>query len=149
MSYLGQEWMEEEELVPLAVNGNGNGNGTPWYQTAWGGIKDIIKTGTEAFAKVAPYIFEVEAGITRPITGPTTQILTDPLTGNKTEVIYTPLAPGQPIQPGLTVVTLPSGQTVTRTVKKAGVMPPWAWPVALGIGGVLLMNMMGKKKRRR
>lgn len=157
MSYLGQNnnnfWLEENG------NDNGNGNGfgvtippeptappvTPWYQKAWGGVKQIIQTGTEAFTKVAPYIFDTEAGITQTITSPVTHVVTDPLTGSKTEVTYTPRAPGRPLPPGMQIITLPSGQTVTRTVQRAGIMPKWALPVALGIGGVLIMNM---QKRR-
>ena len=137
--------------APLPTTG---GNGDAWWQKIWSGAKEVLKTGTEAFATVAPYVFDggkppvdYSAPIfSAPILTPQTQTITDPNTGQKQVVTYTPYTPGTPVQTGVKIITLPSGQQVTKTIQRAGVLPPWAFPVALAIGGVVLMNM-GKRRR--
>lgn len=137
------EILFEEELPPLMTNGNGNG--VPWWKKLWTGTKEVLSTGVEIFTEVAPFIFSDNETV---ITTPRIITTTDPSTGLKQTVTDIPYTPGQVIPPGTIIVKLPSGQTVARRTQKAGIMPPWAMPVALGIGGVILMNMMGKKRRR-
>lgn len=157
MSYLGQN-----EEYDVDVDFNDVETEIPWWKQLWAGTKEVLTTGAEVFQKVAPAIFdrpEIQppgGGVwdpryptyPYPITRPQTRIATDPRTGRQQTIYDAPYIPGQRLDPGMTIITLPSGQRITRRVQRAGVMPAWGTPLLLLGGGFVLMNLMGKRKKK-
>lgn len=148
--YLGQN----NEEYDVDVDFNGIEPEIPWWKQLWAGAKEVITTGAEVFEKVAPAIFDRPELIptyptypTYPITAPRTQTVINPQTGRQQTIYDAPYVPGQRLDPGTTIITLPSGQRITRRVQKAAVMPQWGLPLLFLGGGFLLMNTMGKRKK--
>ena len=138
MSYLGQN-----DDFDFALE-NDVSVDDPWWKQLWAGTKEVLTTGAEVFEKVAPAFLDQPAYPKLPQTR--TEI--DPRTGLQRTVTDTPYFPGQPLPPDTIIVTLPSGQRVTRRIQKTGVMPEWGMPLLLLGGGILLMTTMGKTRKR-
>lgn len=141
MSYLGQNNNGDYDFA--LENGIEE---VPWWRKIWEPVKEVITTGAETFAKVAPYAFDRPE--LAPIKIPQTRIEIDPGTGRERTVTDSPYVPGQRLQPGTIIVTLPSGQQVTRRTQRAGIMPEWGMPLLLLGGGILLMNVMRKPRKK-
>lgn len=148
MSYLGQNNDDFDFALENDVSVE-----VPWWKQLWTGAKEVITTGAEVFEKVAPAIFDrpelAPTYPTYPITAPRTRIEIDPRTGQRQTIYDAPYIAGQRLGPGMTIITLPSGQKITRRVQGAGVIPEWGMPLLFLGGGFLLMNMMGKPSKRK
>ena len=126
----------------------------PWWEQLWSGTKEVLTTGAEVFEKVAPAIFDrpeltpAYPGSIPTLKVPTVRIEIDPRTGLQRTITDSPYFPGQPLPPDTIIVTLPSGQQVIRKIQRAGIMPEWGMPLLLLGGGILLMSVMKKPKRR-
>jgi len=150
--YLGQN-----EDYDVDVDFNDVETEIPWWKQLWRGTKEVLTTGAEVFGKVAPAIFDKpELAPTYPtyptypypITRPRTRTQIDPRTGRQQTIYDAPYVPGQYLDPGTTIITLPSGQRITRRIQGAGVVPQWGLPLLFLGGGFLLMNVMGKPKKK-
>lgn len=124
MGYLGQEEALETQYVPLPAQAP-----TLW-ESIWGPVSQVLKTGAETFAKVAPYV----------IKRPTTPYM--PAYG------ALPTYPGQvyrggAIPPGYEVVIGSMGPTL-QPLQVA--TPGWILPAVALAGGFLLVSMMQKKR---
>lgn len=148
MSYLGQDNDDFDFALENDVSVE-----VPWWKQLWAGTKEVLTTGAEVFQKVAPAIFDKPTwDPTYPIPTariPTVRVEIDPRTGRERTVTDRVYVPGQPLRSGETIFVLPTGQRVIRKTTGAGVMPEWGMPLLLLGGGFLLMNVMGKRSKRK
>ncbi len=106
------------------------------WESIWKGIEPVIRTGAEAFTKIYPVVTgtktssgQAQAPTTTPRPGALWPANTPPPSGYRRDPM--------------------TGKLVPTTMQAGITASPYFWPVALGLGAMVLMSSGGSSKRRR